>query len=93
MSNLCQNYEVSKKLLCDNKTTINIATNPVKDDKTKHVEIDKHFFKERLDSGSICIPYIPSSHQIADILTKRLLRHNFDSCVSKLAFSDIYVPT
>ncbi|TYK23223.1 DNA damage-inducible protein 1 isoform X3 [Cucumis melo var. makuwa] len=32
-------------------------------DRTKHVEIDRHFIKERLDSGSICIPYIPSSQQ------------------------------
>ena len=40
----------------------------------------KHFIKERRDSGTICIPYIPSSQQIADILTKGLLKQNFDSC-------------
>ncbi|KAA0041009.1 reverse transcriptase [Cucumis melo var. makuwa] len=42
-------------------SAISIANNPVQHDKTKHVEIDRHFIKERLDSGSICIPYIPSS--------------------------------
>ena len=60
---------------------ISIANNLVQHDKTKHVEIDKHFIKESLNSGSICIPYIPSSRQIADILTKGLLRQNFNSCV------------
>ncbi|TYK14989.1 putative mitochondrial protein [Cucumis melo var. makuwa] len=72
---------------------ISIANNPVQHDRTKHVEIDRHFIKERLDSGSICIPYIPSSQQIADVLTKGLLIPHFDFCVSKLGLIDIYVST
>ncbi|KAL4030935.1 hypothetical protein IC575_009190 [Cucumis melo] len=58
---LHQEYETTLKLFCDNKATISIANNPVQHDRTKHVEIDRHFIKERLDSGSICIPYIFSS--------------------------------
>ncbi|KAL5736767.1 hypothetical protein ACOSQ2_031555 [Xanthoceras sorbifolium] len=41
------------KLYCDNKSAIAIAHNPVLHDKTKHVEIDKHFIKEKLDSGLV----------------------------------------
>ena len=81
------------KLLYDNKVTISIAKNPVQHDKTKHVKIDQHFIKERLDNGSICIPYIPSSQQVANVLTKGLLIPNFNFCVSKLELIDIYVPT
>ena len=44
------------------------------------------------DRGSICTPYIPSSQQVADVLTKGLLKPNFDFCVSKLGHIDIYVP-
>ncbi|TYK28629.1 DNA ligase 1 isoform X3 [Cucumis melo var. makuwa] len=40
---------------------------------TKHVEIDRHFIKERLDNRSICILYIPLCQQVADALTKGLL--------------------
>ncbi|KAA0052084.1 putative mitochondrial protein [Cucumis melo var. makuwa] len=59
--------------------SINIGNNPVQHDRfnmigTKHVEIDRHFIKERLDNGSICIPYISLSQQIGDVLTKVLLR-------------------
>ncbi|BAT73097.1 hypothetical protein VIGAN_01055600 [Vigna angularis var. angularis] len=39
------------KLYCDNKSAIEIAHNPVQHDRTKHVEIDRHFIKEILDKG------------------------------------------
>ncbi|TYK03081.1 ty3-gypsy retrotransposon protein [Cucumis melo var. makuwa] len=39
-------------------SAISIANNPVQHDRTKQVEIDRHFIKERLDSGSICISCI-----------------------------------
>ncbi|TYK23965.1 reverse transcriptase [Cucumis melo var. makuwa] len=74
LSGLHQEYETSMKLFCDNKAAISIANNPVQHDRTKHVEINRHFIKEILDSGSICILYIPSSQQVANVLTKGLLR-------------------
>jgi len=42
------------KLYCDNKSAINIAHNLVQHERTKHVEVDNHFIKEKLDSGTIC---------------------------------------
>ena len=59
------------KLYCDNKSTINIARNLVQHDRTKLIEIDKHFIKEKLDSGLICTPYVPTRHQLADVLTQK----------------------
>ncbi|KAA0054995.1 putative mitochondrial protein [Cucumis melo var. makuwa] len=48
LSDLCQDYEVPMKLFCDNKATISIINNPIQHDRTKHVEIDKHFSKRSL---------------------------------------------
>ncbi|KAA0040181.1 putative mitochondrial protein [Cucumis melo var. makuwa] len=69
LSDLHQNCEISMKLLCDNKVAICIANNPIQPDRNKHVEIDRCFIKERLDNGSICIPYISLSQQVADVLS------------------------
>lgn len=60
------------KVYWDNKATISIAHNPVLHDRTKHVEVDKHFIKEKIDSGEICMSYVPTTNQVADVLTKSL---------------------
>jgi hypothetical protein len=44
------------KLFYDNKATRDIAYNPVQHDRTKHVEVDKFFIKEKLDSKVIEVP-------------------------------------
>ena len=80
------------KLYCDNKSAIAIAHNPVLHDRTKHVEIDKHFIKEKLENGQICMPYLPTSEQIADCLTKGLPKNQFEKLVCKLGLEDIFKP-
>ena len=45
------------KLYCDNKSTINIVHNPIQHNRTKHIEIDRHFIKEKLKEGAVCMSY------------------------------------
>lgn len=44
------------KLYSDSKVVVGIALNPVQHDRTKHIEIDPHFIKKKLDVGIICLP-------------------------------------
>ena len=48
------------KLYNDNKSTISIAHNPIEHDRTRHVEIDCHFIKEKLEGDPVCTSYIPT---------------------------------
>ncbi|RVW21527.1 Retrovirus-related Pol polyprotein from transposon RE1 [Vitis vinifera] len=78
------------KLYCDNKSAINIAHNPIQHDRTKHIEIDRHFIKEKLEEGVVCMSYVPSEHQSVDILTKGLNSSMFYDLVFKLEMIDIF---
>ena len=82
--------EGSMKMFCDNQSTISIAKNPVHHDRTKHVEIDRHFVKEKIEADIISLQYIPTNQQIADILTKAVPRKIFEDLNSKLGLLNIY---
>ena len=51
-------YATPMNLYCDNKAAIQIAQNPVQHDRTKHVEVDRHFIKENLYEKIIQFPFI-----------------------------------
>ena len=76
------------KLLCDNKVVISISENPLQHDITKHVEIDRHFIKEKLIGGLIELPFVRSEDQLADILTKTVNGNTFNSILCKLGIGN-----
>ena len=85
--------EMPMKMYCDNKAAINISHNPVHHVRTKHVEVDKHFIKEKVEDGTICMVYVPTNKQVADVLTKRLSRRSFKQLINKLGMFNLYNPT
>ena len=85
-------WETPMRLYCDNKSAIDIAHNLIQHDRTKHVEVDKHFIKKKLDSGLIYTPYVSTRGQLVDILTKRSASAQFQEIIIKLGMNDIYSP-
>ena len=52
---------------CDNVSAVYLSTNPVKHQRTKYVEIDIHFVREKVAMGQVRVLHVPSSSQFADM--------------------------
>ncbi|KAH9652235.1 retrovirus-related pol polyprotein from transposon RE1 [Citrus sinensis] len=69
---------------CDNVSAIELAKNPVYHSRTKHIELDMHFIRDKVLAKELEIRYIPSEEQIADLLTKPLTFIHFNYFRAKL---------
>ena len=79
-------------IFCDNQAAISIAKNPIHHDRTKHMELDCHFIKEKVKEGILELTHTPTSLQVVDIFTEALPRVKFEDLISKLGMIDIYSP-
>ena len=66
-------------LWCDNLGATYLSANPVFHDRTKHIEIDFHFVKERVANKELDVRFIHSGDQIADGFTKALPTRRFEN--------------
>jgi hypothetical protein len=47
----------------DNVSSVYMASNPVQHRRSKHIEIDIHFVREKVSIGQIRVFHVPSTHQ------------------------------
>ena len=79
----------SAPLYADNTSAIQIGTNPVFHERTKHIEVFCHSILDTLESRVIYLHHISSDLQVADVFTKALTRQRHQFLVGKLLLVDL----
>lgn len=79
-------------LYYDNEVARHITNNLVFHERTKHVEMDCYFVRERVEFGQIKSLCIHTRKQVADIFTKPLGMDSFCFLRGKLSVPDLHTP-
>eukprot|EP01018_Ginkgo_biloba_P008425 Gb_40419 [translate_table: standard] len=64
-------------IYCDNQSCIKLSKNLVFHDRSKHIEIRYHFIRDCVQRGAVELQYISTDEQVANILTKALVKGKF----------------
>ena len=67
-----------------NHSSIKLEHNPIYHARTKHIEIQHHFVREKIQSNEIDLIYCNTTDNVADIFTKSLGKKNFEKCRKQL---------
>ncbi|GJS41949.1 ribonuclease H-like domain-containing protein [Tanacetum coccineum] len=61
---------IATLVYCDNVSVVYMSANHVQHQRTKHIEIDIHFVRDKVAAGHVRVLHVPSRFQYADIFTK-----------------------
>ena len=71
-------------LWCDNLGATYLTANPVFHARTKHVEVDFHFVREKVAQCALDVRFVSSSDQVADAFTKPSTKQMLEKLFSNL---------
>ena len=71
-------------LYCDNTSALHMTINPVFHARSKHIELDYHFVRERVALGLLVTQHISTEKQVADLFTKPMSKAALSNFQTKL---------
>ena len=64
---------------CDNISAVYMSSKPIHHRRTKYIELDIHFVRERVQLGELRVLHVPTGEQFADVMAKGLPTASFES--------------
>jgi hypothetical protein len=71
-------------VFCDNVSAFYMLQSPVHHKRTKYIELDIHFVRERVQLGDLWVLHVPTGKQFADVMKKGLPTATFEHFRSSL---------
>lgn len=76
-------------MLCDNQSAVMFAHNPIMHSRTKHMEIDLFFVREKVLAKQLNVLHILGSDQLSNVLIKPLASSKFLELKHKLRVTSV----
>ena len=80
-------------MFCDNEVTLYVVANLVFHERTKHIEIDYHLVREKIQAGCLKTMNVSSQHQLVDLFIKALFPAQFKYLIGKMGIHNLHSPS